>query len=142
MSDLTTEDVTNFIKSINMDEEYIEEANDSEVNGKKIIDLNDRQLMKLLGMKGDPLAYHQFKVFIMREYGNRSSLEIALVYPPKRIVELFAENELQDAVKNIKKYQIDGEMLLEISENDAMLKDLTSDPARAKEIIQNNLLSS
>ena len=140
LKDLTTEEVMNFIKSIDLDEHYIEEAKLSDVNGKTIIDLNDRSLMNMLDMRGEPLAYLQFKVSIMREYGHRSPSILAIRFPPMKAAKLFSDID-KDAVKTIRKYQIDGEMLLEICENDAMLRKLSGDPVGAKEIILSNLSS-
>ena len=109
-----------------MDEEFIEEAEDIEIDGQKILEMNDRVLMKALGMKKEPLAYLQFKVLISRKYGSSPSSVLPAVHcPPTKVIEFFRKYpELQDAIPCVRKYGIDGEMLLDLIENDVTLKKL------------------
>ena len=123
-----------FMKTHHFNEEYFEKAKNNEITGQDILENNDKTQIKLMGMSSDPLAYFQFKVFIKREYSSSPSR------PPcsfQKVVEICHKNpDLRDIVDNIKTYQIDGEMLLELVENDLMLKKLTEFPDRVKKNVQ------
>ena len=132
--DLTTEEVVTFMETHHFNEEYIEETKDSEITGKNILERNDKNQMKLMGMSSDPLAYFQFKVFITREYSSSHS---RISCPVQKVVEICRQHpDLRDIVDNIKTYKIDGEMLLELVENDLMLRKLTEFPDRVKKNVQ------
>ncbi len=134
LADLTTKEVVAFMETHCFNEEYIEGTKKSEITGQDILENNDRTQMRLMGMAGDPLAYFQFKVFIKREYSSSPSRISCSV---QKVVDFCRKHpDLRDIVDNIKTYQIDGEMLLELVENDLMLKKLTGFPDRVKKNVQ------
>ena len=68
---LSVKEVAEFMRKLGINEEYVESAEDMEVNGVIISNLSDKQLKHLLGMKKNPVAFLHFKFSMKREFGGQ-----------------------------------------------------------------------
>ena len=59
------------MRKLGINEEYVQSAEDMEVNGFSVSNLPDRQLKHLLGMKKRPMAFLHFKFSVKREFGGQ-----------------------------------------------------------------------
>ena len=137
LMNLTCEEVAEFIKKSNFGDDYAEAAIESEVSGKLLLEMKDKQLRRLLGMK--TIVFWKFKVTIMREYQkNQEGTRLARKFDTRRTAEFCGQHDcLRCAIPHIVKHEIDGEMLLTADVD--VLKEISSDCEEAKSIINKYL---
>ncbi len=134
LCDLSCEQIAEFIRKNNFNENYSQSALESEVNGQDVVSMKDKRLRRLLEMNKDPIAFLQFKFKIRRAYGERTAGRLALEYPSQVIAKMCAQHDcLMTAVSLIMQYEVDGEMIIDA--DDDVFKQLSSDWRSAKEII-------
>ena len=85
--DLSVKEVAKFMRKLGINEEYVESAEDMEVNGASISNLPDRQLKHLLGMKKNPMVFLQFKFSVKREFGVQAISPLDVKCLPHQTVE-------------------------------------------------------
>ncbi len=140
LCDLSCEQIAEFIRKNNFDENYSQSAIENEVDGQSIVSMKDKQLRRLLEMNKDPIAFLQFKFKIRRAYGERKAGRLAMGYPSQAIAEMCAQHDcLKTAVALIMKYDVDGEMITE-ADDDVFKKLSTADWQLAKKTLLNLIL--
>ena len=136
--DLSVNEVAAFMRKLGINEEYVEFAEDNEVNGASIFNLPNKQLRTLLGMKKNPVAFLHFKCSVKRKFGGQAISPLGVKCLPPQTAEFCRQFEvLKSAAEIILQYNIDGEMLWEADTE--VLKKISKDAQEARKIIDNNL---
>ena len=134
--DLSVVEISEFMRSIGISEDYIEDAKDNEVDGSIISTLRDKPLRQLLGMKKDPVAFLVFKVSIKRCFGGQMFSQPKC--SPNQTAEFCRQFEvLKNAADTILQCRIDSEML--INADKEVLEKISTDAQKARKIIEENL---
>ena len=136
--DLSVKEVTEFMRKLGINEEYVESAEDNEVNGASIFNLPDKQLRTLLGIKKNPVAFLHFKYSVKRKFGGQVISPLGVKCLPPQTAEFCHRFEvLKSAAEIILQYKIDGEMLWEADTE--VLEKISKDAHEARKVIDNNL---
>ena len=134
--DLSVDEISEFMRSIGISEDYIEDAKDNEVDGSIISTLRDKPLRQLLGMKKDPVAFLVFKVSTKRCFGGQMFSQPKC--SPNQTAEFCRQFEvLKNAADTILQCRIDSEML--INADKEVLEKISTDGQEARKIIEENL---
>ena len=136
--DLSVKEVAEFMRKLGIDEEYVESAEDMEVNGASISNLPDKQLKHLLGMKKNPVAFLHFKFSVMREFEGQAISPLGVKCQPPETAEFCRQFEvLKSAAEIILHHKINGEMLWEADME--VLEKISKDAKEARKVIDDNL---
>ena len=136
--DLSVKEVADFMRKLGINEEYVQSAEDMEVNGASISNLSDKALKHLLGMKNNPVAFLHFKCSMKREFGGQAISSLGVKCLPPQTAEFCCQfGLLKSADEIILQHKIDGEMLWEADIE--VLEKISKDAQEARNIIDNNL---
>ena len=131
-------EVAEFMRKLSINEEYVESAEDMEVDGASISNLPDKQLRRLLGMKKNPVAFLHFKCSVKRKFGGQAISPLGVKCLPPQTAEFCRRFEvLKSAAEIILQHKIDGEMLWEADIE--VLEKMSKDAQEARKVIDNNL---
>ena len=136
--DLGVKEVAEFMRKLGINKEYVESAEDMEVNGVIISNLSDKQLKHLLGMKKNPVAFLHFKCSVKREFGGQAISPLGVKCLPPQTAEFCRQFDvLKSAAEIILQHKIDGEMLWEADIE--VLENISKDSQEARKVIDDNL---
>ena len=111
----TCEQVCTFLKGIGLDE-YILQFEDYSINGEILLAAGQGKGLEELGVV-NPL--HRLKIFILFRRQLEGASKIAKRFPVEEVIRFLCSIKMNEHVEKFKEHQIDGEMLLEAT-NDAL----------------------